>query len=127
MNRSTKTLIALIFTILIFGLVMLSSAGIVDAQKKFGSAYYYFTHQLLYGVLPGLLIFWFLFKINYKFWKKVSLPLLLASIALLILVFVPGIGYGLKGAQRWIHVGLFTFQPSELLKISLVIYFAAWF
>ena len=106
---------------------MLSSAGIVDGQKKFGSSYYYFVHQLLYGVLPGVLIFWILSRINYKFWKKLALPLLLAAITLLILVFVPGIGFGLKGAQRWIHLGIFTFQPSEVLKVALVVYLAAWF
>lgn len=106
---------------------MLSSAGIVDAQKKFGSSYYYFTHQLLYGALPGLALFFLLSKLDYKIWKKFSLPILLGSIALLILVFIPGVGYGLKGAQRWIHLGLFTFQPSELVKLALVMYLAAWF
>lgn len=127
MSRSAKTLIVLTFALLVFGLVMLSSAGIVDGQKKFGSSYYYFLHQLLYGVLPGLVIFWILSRVNYKFWKRMALPLLLAAIGLLILVFVPGIGFGLKGAQRWIHLGVFTFQPSELLKVALIVYLAAWF
>lgn len=126
-SKSGKTLTILIFILIVFGLVMLSSAGVVEGQKRFGSASYYFVHQLLYGVLPGLAIFLILSRINYKFWKKISLPLLIAVIGLMVLIFVPGIGYGLKGAQRWLNFGLFTFQPSEALKLTLIIYLAAWF
>lgn len=127
MSKSGKTLKILVFILIVFGLVMLSSAGVVDGQKRFGSSYYYFTHQLLYGVLPGLAIFFLFSRINYKFWKKVSLPLLIIVVGLLVLVFVPSVGYGLRGAQRWLNFGLFTFQPSEILKLTLIIYLAAWF
>lgn len=124
---SAKTTKILIFILLTFGLIVIYSAGIVDAQKKFDSPYYYITHQLFYGILPGLVIFYLLSKINYGIWKKLALPILLAAIALLILVFVPGVGVSLHGAQRWIHFKFFTFQPSEILKIALIIYLAAWF
>ena len=127
MAKSPKTLTILIFILVVFGLVMLSSAGVVDGQKRFDSPYYYLTHQLLYGVLPGLALFFLFSRINYKFWKKISLPLLIAVTGLMVLVFVPGIGYGLRGAQRWINLGFFTFQPSEILKLTLIIYLAAWF
>ncbi|MBI2064636.1 MAG: putative lipid II flippase FtsW [Candidatus Yanofskybacteria bacterium] len=113
--------------LLIFGLVVLSSAGIVEGQKKFGSAYYYINHQLLYGVLPGLLLMFLLAKIDYKIWKKMSLVILLGALFLMVLVFMPKFGYGLKGATRWLSIGGISFQPSELLKLSLVIYLAAWF
>lgn len=127
MTKSPKTLTILIFILIVFGLVMLSSAGVVDGQKRFDSAHYYLTHQLLYGVLPGLALFFLFSRINYKFWKKIALPLLITVTGLLVLVFVPGVGYGLRGAQRWINLGFFTFQPSEILKLTLIIYLAAWF
>lgn len=127
MPKSSKTLTILIFILIVFGLVMLSSAGIVDGQKRFNSSYYYLIHQLLYGVLPGLALFFLFSRINYKFWKKIALPLLIAVVGLLVLVFVPGVGYGLRGAQRWISLGFFTFQPSEILKLVLIIYLSAWF
>ncbi len=127
MTKSAKTLTVLIFVLVVFGLTMLSSAGIVDGQKRFGSSYYYLGHQLLFGVLPGVALFFIFSKVNYKFWRKISLPLLLVSIGFLVLVFVPGIGHGLKGAQRWVDIGLFRFQPSEFLKLALVVYLAAWF
>ncbi len=114
-------------TLLVFGLVVLSSAGIVDAQKKFGSPYYYVYHQFLFGILPGLVIAYILSRVKYDFWRKMALPILFAALALMALVFVPGVGYGTKGAVRWIAIHGFVFQPAEILKLALIIYFAAWF
>lgn len=122
-----KTIFATTLILLIFGLVVLSSAGIVEGQKKFGSSYYYLSHQLLYGVLPGLGLMFLLSKIDYKFWKKISLPILFGALFLMVLVFMPNLGYDLKGATRWLNIGGFSFQPSEVLKLSLIIYLAAWF
>jgi len=127
MSKSGKILTILTFVLVIFGLVMLSSAGVVEGQNKFGSPYYYLMHQFLYGALPGAVIFLLFSRINYKFWKKIALPLLILVIALLVLVFVPGIGYSVKGAQRWVGFKFLSFQPSEFLKLALIIYLAAWF
>lgn len=122
-----KRLLLIVMLLLVFGLVILSSAGIVEGQKKFGSSYYYLNKQLLYGVLPGLLLFFLFSKINYRFWRKVSPLILFASLLLMILVFVPDIGIGLKGANRWVSVWGLSFQPAEVLKLAMVIYLAAWF
>lgn len=117
----------MILIMVAFGLVVLSSAGLVESQNKFGSSYYFVFHQFLYGVLPGLAGLALFSWIDYKFWKKISLFLLFGSLLLMVLVFVPDIGRGLKGATRWINVGPFTVQPAEILKLSLIIYLAAWF
>jgi len=122
-----RKLLAIILILIVFGLVVLSSAGIVDGQKRFGSPYYYLTHQLLYGVLPGLAGMFILSLIDYRFWRKISLFVLVGSLALMILIFMPGFGHGLKGATRWINLGVISFQPAEILKFSLIIYLAAWF
>lgn len=116
-----------VFALLIFGLVMLSSAGIVDGKRKFGSEYYYLTHQLIYGVLFGLAAYYILSYINYKVWKKLAVIILVAAIGLTILVFTPHFGVQLRGVQRWVLIGPIFFQPSELLKLALVMYLAAWF
>lgn len=113
--------------LLIFGLIVLSSAGIIDGDKKFGDSYYYLKKQLLYGVLPGLLLFFLFSKIDYRFWKRISFIILFGSLVLMILVFVPDIGIGLKGANRWVSLWGVSFQPSEILKLAMVIYLAAWF
>jgi len=113
--------------LIIFGLIALSSAGIIEGEKRFGSSYYFVKHQLIFSVLPGLVILYVLSRIDYKMWRKLALPVLFVALALMILVFVPGIGLKLKNAQSWISIYGQTLQPAELLKLALVIYFAAWF
>jgi len=122
-----KKLLWLIFILLAFGLIILSSAGLIDGQKKFNSSYYYLFHQLEFGVLPGLVFMFALSRLNYKHFRKISLLLLFLALFLMILVFVPSLGQGLKGATRWLNIGGITFQPSEFLKLAMVIYLAAWF
>lgn len=122
-----KSLFWIILILTIFGLVVLTSAGIIDAQKKFDSPYYYLYHQLLWAVLPGFIFMFVLSKINYKIWKKLSLLVLFVALGLMALVFVPQFSHGLKGAVRWLDFRGIVFQPAELLKLALVIYLAAWF
>jgi cell division protein FtsW len=129
MQKSQQIDKILLFTVLgliFFGLVMIASAGIAYSRTRFGDSYYFFKHQLFFGVLPGLVVLYIVQKINYNFWKNISLPLFAASIVALILVFVPGIGTKIYGASRWIQLGPFSFQPSEMLKLGLVIYLSAW-
>lgn len=121
-----KRLFWLVLLLLGFGLIVLSSASVVQAQKQFGSAGYYWEHQLLYGILPGLLLLWMLWRIDYRRWRRLALPLLFAALLLMVLVFVPSLGIRIKGATSWLSVGVLTFQPAEILKLALVIYLAAW-
>ena len=120
-------LIIIVFSLLIAGLIFLWSASVVISQEKQGNNYYYFLHQLLYGGLIGTIAFIITQKIQYKFWKKFALVIFFISLILSVLVFIPGLGYKHAGAQRWITVGPFSFQPSEFLKLAFVIYLAAFF
>ena len=123
----SKSLLILVFSLSIIGLVVLSSAGIVEGQKKFNNSQYFLYHQFFYGFLPGIFLFLLASKISYNLWKKASLPILLLAIALVMLVFMPDAGIYLKGARRWIGFIGFSFQPSEFLKFALILYLAAWF
>jgi len=105
---------------------MLSSVSTAVAFDKFGDSYYYFKHQLLFGVIPGLIILYILSRLNYHRWRKFAFPLLIITIGLLIAVFLPGIGFQLKGAHRWISLGGILFQPSEIAKLTFLIYLASW-
>ncbi|TSC90790.1 MAG: Uncharacterized protein G01um10142_224 [Parcubacteria group bacterium Gr01-1014_2] len=123
-----KSLTWLTFILSLFGLVMISSAGVYLSQKNFGVDYYYFNHQFLFGFLPGLILFLIASKIDYRIWKKFSIFLILLSLGLLALIFVPGFGLIIGGAKRWVNFfGFFSFQPAEILKLTLIIYLASWF
>lgn len=112
--------------LIIFGLIILSSAGTAISYEKFGDSYYLVKHQLLSGLLPGLLLFFIFYRINYQFWKKFTLPLLIISILLLIVVFIPGLSAEYGTAKSWINIAGFSFQPAELVKLTFLLYLANW-
>lgn len=126
-HKPDYVLIITVFALAILGLIMLSSASAVLSYEKFGNNYYYFTHQLIYGVLLGFVAFVIMSKIDYHHWKKFAAFLLIATLVLLIMVFIPGLGFKYGGAQRWIHFGSWTFQPTELAKLTFLLYLATWF
>lgn len=109
------------------GLIMIASSSIVIAYEKFDGAndYYYVWHQA-FALFGGLILMSILANFNYQNWKKIALPLMITTLVLLVIVFIPVIGNSAKGAHRWINLGAFSFQPSELAKISFVIYLSAW-
>ncbi|MEI7425311.1 MAG: putative lipid II flippase FtsW [Candidatus Moraniibacteriota bacterium] len=125
-HEINKNLLFITSLLVIFGLAMIASAGIAYSRSRFGDSYYFFKHQLFYGVLPGLFILYVTQKINYNFWRKIAFPFFILSIFLLILVFVPGVGSKVYGASRWLQLGPFSFQPSEMLKLAIIIYLSAW-
>lgn len=108
-----------------FGIVMVSSASVVSSQEHFGQNYYYVSHQLISLVL-GLILMVIAYFIDFRFWKKISLPLFLATLVLLLAVFVPGIGKEFGGAHRWIGFGNILFQPTEIVKLTFIIYLSSW-
>jgi len=121
-----KILLGSIFSLIIFGLMMIASAGIIYSQTRFGDQYYFFRRQLIWGIFPGLIGFYFLQRIDYHFWKKMAVVFFLISLVLLVLVFVPSFGIKTYGASRWIQLGPLSFQPSEMLKLSIILYLALW-
>jgi cell division protein FtsW len=120
-------LITTLSIIIVFGLIALSSASTVVAYQKFNDGYYFLKHQILFGLIPGLIFLFFTLKINYIKWKKFSLPLLIISILFLIAVFIPNIGATYSNAKSWINIAGISFQPSELVKLTLILFLAAWF
>ncbi len=107
--------------LVIFGLVALTSASAPVGYQKFGDTYFFVKRQLLYGLLPGAFFFLLFAKLPHDIWRKVSWGIYLLSLILLVLVFIPGIGLVLNGSRSWLSIGPFTFQPSELTKIALIL------
>lgn len=126
LHKPDYIFIGLFAFIAIFGLVMLSSASSAVAFQRFGDSLYYVKHQLFYGFIPGAIICAIISFIDYKVFKRLAFPFFIASIVLLLGVFIPGLGQTFGGAQSWIQLGGLTFQPSEIVKLAFIIYLAAW-
>lgn len=125
-SRVDVILLLTTFGLVVFGLVMIASGGIARSLAVYNEPYYFFNHQFIYGFLPGVAV-WFLFqKIDYHHWQKWALPFFVLTVFLLLIVLIPGIGTTFKGAQRWFNLGGLSFQPTELCKLALIVYLAAW-
>jgi cell division protein FtsW len=116
---------ALVFVIALFGVILLASASSQLGRVHFNDSYYYVRHQLLYGFALGIVGFTIASFIRYTRYRAVAFPALLGTIFLLLLVFTP-FGVEANNATRWLSIGSIRFQPAELLKLTLVIYLAAW-
>ncbi len=118
-------LLALVFILALFGLVMLTSASSDLGKIKFNDSYYYIKHQLLYGLSIGILGFLAGYVIRYQFYRRLAFPVLLLTMVLLTLVFTK-FGVTTHSASRWLRLGPISFQPAELLKLTYIVYLAAW-
>ena len=126
-HKPDYTLLLTIGLIVIFGLIMLSSASSVISFEKFGDSNYLLKHQLLYGIFLGTIGFLIASKIDYHVWRKFAFPFLIVNIFLLLAVFIPGISYEYGGARRWLLLGPTLLQPTELLKLTFILYLATLF
>ncbi len=123
--RPVNTLLLTMSLLLAIGLLMMTSASVEIASSQYEDPYYLLKRQSIFACL-GIIGFVITLNIPVLAWKKASWFLLMASFALLLLVLVPGIGQVVNGSARWINLGLFNLQPSELAKIFIVIYMAAF-
>jgi cell division protein FtsW len=106
--------------LLLLGLLMVSSASQLSVV---GDPWYWVRRQALNAAI-GVVALVAAARVDYHQWRRVSVPALLVALALLLAVLVAG--RSAYGAQRWLHLGPFSFQPSEVAKLALVIYLAHW-
>lgn len=125
-HQPDKVIIISLLFILLFGLVMLSSASSVVSYEQFGNIYHYFSKQFIWTII-GVIVFFLFSKIDYHFWKKWATGALIFSVILLVIVLLPGIG-AKNGtfASSWINFFGISIQPSEFVKIAFLIYLATW-
>lgn len=111
-----------------FGALMIysSTSVVTPVLAKRGVTEFYYFKRHFFTILTGFSFMFIAYKLNLSFIKKISIPLLILSSVLLILVFMPGIGITAGGARRWIRLWPSTFQPSELVKLSMVIFLARY-
>lgn len=111
------------FLLLGIGLVMVYSASSVWSLYKFDISYYYLRRQAVFAVL-GLVSMFLCASFNYWNWRRFVQPVFWINFLLLILVFIPGIGFQRSEAQRWINLGFVQFQPTDVTKFAMVLFTA---
>ena len=116
-------LLVAVFGLLILGLVMMGSASISIAEKAYGEPFYYIWRQAMFIVF-ALILSWGVLHVPTDYWNRMGPYLLMAGVILLTLVLI--MGKQVNGSSRWINLGLFNMQPSELVKLFVVIFVAGY-
>lgn len=121
--KSYYVLIGTTVALTVFGLVMVFSASQATGLAEYQDSFYYLKKQILWMVI-GFTALLVMSSIDYRWLQRMSWPLLLGSLALLVAVLIPGVGVTAGGAQRWIIIGPFNVQPSEIAKLAMVLFSA---
>jgi len=123
-----QALVCVVIALLAFGVVMVYSASVAlpDSPKFARYVPTYFMSRQIFFVFGGLLAALLAVQVPLAFWEKVSPWIFVGALLLLVVVLVPFIGKGVNGAHRWIPVGPFSFQPSELAKFAIAMYAAGY-
>ena len=124
-TRRSPDIILLIVTLILVtvGTVMIYSSSSIMAMERFKDGQYFLKKQMLF-VLIGLGTMILMTRIPYEELKKFAYPGILISLLLLTLVLIPKVGVRVGGASRWLKVGFFSFQVSEMVKIATVLFLA---
>ena len=123
-TRTLKVILPLVL-LLAFGLVMVYDASIAEAQQLFNDKYHFVRLHAIW-ILIGLATVAVSSRIPTAWWQRWSHILFGGSLGLLVLVLLPGLGSQIQGAQRWLAIGPIIFQPSELVKLTSVLYLSKW-
>lgn len=115
------TLIIVVLSLVVIGLVILYSASAYNGQNRFGDAYYYLKKQF-FATSIGLFFMYVLAQIDYHIWERFAVIGYVVSLILSIAVMLVGDEY--NGSKRWLSIGPISFQPSEFSKVSIIIFLA---
>lgn len=120
-----KWLMMTVMCLLIVGLMMVASSSVMVSTKYFHQPFHFLVRQIAY-LSVGLVLAVVLMRVDSSFWEKISGPLLIVCLLLLILVLIPGIGRLVNGSRRWLAFGPIGIQVSELAKLTMIIYIAGY-
>jgi len=107
------------------GLIMVASSSIEIADQATGDSLYYFKRQFIFALL-GVFSGFVLTKVRLAHWENLSVTLLFLMAGLLVVVLIPGLGKTVNGSTRWLMLGPFGFQVSEVVKLLFIVYFAGY-
>jgi len=118
-----QKLFFLVIALVIIGIIAVADVSAPQSLNNYGNKFYLLKEQAISAVI-GVGVFFVVSRIKYTFWQKLATPLFFVTIGLLILVLMQRFGFSALGARRWISIGPINFQPSEIVKFAICIYFA---
>ncbi len=124
-SKPDTRLLIIISLLLLTGIIALATASVPWSLVNGKDPWYFLAHQILLGILPGIIMAFIVYRIPFNFIKKISPFLFIIAYILMFLVLVPSIGKSELGASRWLYIKSVSFQPSEFLKIATIIYLSA--
>ena len=124
-KRNQIMLLGVVGCFLCLGLLMVYNASSIKAFHLSGQSGFFLSRQVVYA-LGGAALLSVAARIDYHWWLKLRVLLVLAGLALLVLVLVPGFGHQVKGATRWIKTPFFNLQASEFCKLCFIVYLCAY-
>jgi len=116
------SLFVLTLVLSIIGLIMISSSSISVGEKYFNDPYWFIRRQIIWWAI-SFIFFIITSRINYRYYQKFSIYIMIISVGLLAMVLIPGMGVEIGGFRRALNLGFFSIQPSEFVKIALAIFF----
>ncbi|WP_413380014.1 stage V sporulation protein E [Alkalihalobacillus sp. 1P02AB] len=116
-------LLMLILSLLVIGMIMVYSASAAWATYRFDDSFFFLKRQLFFAGL-GIFAMFFIMNIDYWTWKSLAKIMVIVCFILLIIVLIPGVGLVRGGAQSWLGVGAFSIQPSEFMKMAMIVFLA---
>ncbi len=124
-NKPDMGLLIIIALLVLVGILALATTSVPWSLINGKDPWYFLLHQIMMGILPGILAAFIIYRTPINFIKKISPFLFLLAYILMFVVLIPSIGKTELGATRWLQLGPVSFQPSEFLKLATIIYLAA--
>lgn len=118
-----QKLFFLVIALVVIGIIAIADVSAPQSLNNYGDKFYLLKEQAVSAAI-GLVLFFAISRIKYTFWEKVATPLFFVSLSLLLMVLMQKFGISALGARRWISIGPINFQPSEIVKFSICVYFA---
>ena len=125
MWKTATILVSIVLVLITLGVVMLASTSGIQGRLQHHDPNFFVKRQVVALILGGIcaiLASW----VDYRYWRPLAVPLAAASVVLLVLVLVPGVGLTIKGSSRWLRLGPVSFQPSETAKLATIVLLAWW-
>ena len=120
-----KWLMSSVLCLLVIGLMMVASSSVMVSTKYFHQPFHFLVRQACY-LLVGLALSLIIIRTDSSVWEKISMPMLVICLFMLLIVLIPGIGRAVNGSRRWLAVGPIGIQVSEMAKLTIIFYVSGY-